>query len=159
MAARHTTNCIFKSPFGSKTQRMNRPGHSARWILIAAAVLLSAPTAPTRADVYVIVNSTTSIRPDDIKLIYTGDVTLARAITIIPSNNRAAQSEFLSRVMGLNANRYEALWVMKCFRDGLNWPVNKTDDLEVIAFVQSTAGAIGYVLSAPPPGVLILRKF
>jgi ABC-type phosphate transport system substrate-binding protein len=38
-------------------------------------------------------------------------------------------------------------------------PAAKNSDEEVIAYVQATPGAIGYVTSAPPASVTVLKKF
>lgn len=138
---------------------MNQPANKARCMVIAAAALISARPSLTLADIYVITNSTLSIAADDIKLIYTGDKELAGATKIKPLDNHAAEGEFLSKVLLLNAGRYESLWTMKSFRDGLTPPAVRATDDEVIAYVQSTPGAIGYVMKAPPSGVVVLGKF
>jgi hypothetical protein len=138
---------------------MSQPGNKTRCMLIAAAALISARPSPTLADIYVIINSTLTVAADDIKRIYIGDKELAGATKIKPLDNHAAQGEFLSKVLQLNAGRYESLWIKKSFRDGLIPPAVKATDDEVIAYVQSTPGAIGYVTRAPPSGVVVLEKF
>jgi ABC-type phosphate transport system substrate-binding protein len=138
---------------------MSEPINKARCMVIAAAALISARPSPTLADIYVIINSTLAVATDDIKLIYTGDKELAGATKIKPLDNHAAEGEFLSKVLLLNAGRYKSLWTMKSYRDGLTPPAAKATDDEVIAYVQSTPGAIGYVMSAPPSGVVVLEKF
>jgi ABC-type phosphate transport system substrate-binding protein len=138
---------------------MSQAGKKARYMVIAAAALISARPSPTLADIYVIINPALTIAADDIKLIYTGDKELAGATKIKPLDNHAAAGEFLSKVLLLTAGRYESLWIKKSFRDGLIPPAVKATDDEVIAYVQSTPGAIGYVMSAPPSGVVVLKKF
>ena len=138
---------------------MSHSGNKARCMALAAAALFSARPSPALADVYVIINSTLTVAADDIKLIYTGDKELVGATKIKPLDNHAAASEFLSKVLQLNAGRYKSLWTMKSYRDGLTPPAVKATDDEVIAYVQSTPGAIGYVMSAPPAGVVVLKKF
>ena len=130
-----------------------------RRAVIAAAALIVAVPQLARADIYVIANSAMKVGADDIKLIYTGDKELAASVKIKPLDNHAAQTEFLAKVLQLNPNRYDSLWTMKSFRDGLTPPVGKLTDAEVIAYVQSTPGAIGYITSEPPAGVLVLKKF
>jgi ABC-type phosphate transport system substrate-binding protein len=138
---------------------MSEPINKARCMVIAAAALISARPSPTFADIYVIINSTLTVAADDIKLIYTGDKELAGATKIKPLDNHAAEGEFLSKVLLLNAGRYKSLWTMNNYRDGLTPPAARATDDEVIAYVQSTPGAIGYVMSAPPSGVMVLEKF
>jgi hypothetical protein len=115
--------------------------------------------AAARADIYVIANSAINVSVDDIKLIYTGDKELAGSTKIRPLDNRAVRAEFLAKVLRLNDNRYDSLWTIKSFRDGLTPPLAKANDAEVIAYVQSTPGAVGYVTLAPPPGVVLVKKY
>ena len=115
--------------------------------------------AAARADIYVIANSAINVSVDDIKLIYTGDKELAGPIKIRPLDNQAGRAEFLAKVLRLNDNRYDSLWTIKSFRDGLTPPLAKANDAEVIAYVQSTPGAVGYVTIAPPPGVVVIKKY
>jgi hypothetical protein len=123
------------------------------------AVVLLVATAPTPADVYVVANPSLSVKIDDLKAIYSGDKELAGTTKIKAVDNRAAQAEFLSKVLMLNAGRYESLWTMKSFRDGLTAPAVKNTDAEVIAYVQATPGAIGYIGTAPPSDLVLLKKF
>ncbi len=127
--------------------------------VVAASALLCALPSLALADIYVIVNSGLTLTTDDIKGIYTGDKQLAGSTKIKPLDNSAAKTEFLSKVLQLDAVRYEALWTKKSFRDGLSPPAVKANDEEVVAAVKSTAGAIGYISSTPPVGVTVLKKF
>lgn len=138
---------------------MSHPITKARCVALAAAALIGARPMPALADIYVIVNSALTLAAEDIRAIYTGDKELAGTIRIRPLDNHAAESEFLSKVLLINAGRYESLWVKKSFRDGLLPPVVKASDEEVIAYVKTTPGAIGYVMTAPPSGVVVLEKF
>ena len=138
---------------------MSQTAAKARYVAIAAALLFGTAPALSTADVYLIANSALNISVDDVRSVYTGDKELVGATKIKPTDNRAAQSEFLSKVLMLNSGRYESLWTMKSFRDGLTQPTVKASDEEVIAYVQATAGAIGYVTTAPPSGVVVVKKF
>jgi ABC-type phosphate transport system substrate-binding protein len=137
---------------------INQPLNRIRCLAMAAAVLCGLP-AMARADIYVIVNAAMTVNVADIKAIYTGDIELAGAVKLKPVDNHAAQAEFLSKVLQLNASRYDSLWTMKSFRDGLVPPVSKAGDEEIIAFVKATPGAIGYVTAPPPAGVVVLKKY
>jgi ABC-type phosphate transport system substrate-binding protein len=138
---------------------MKLPGSRVRSLWIAFILGLSAMPAKAQADIYIIVNSSLTLTVEDLKSIYTGDKELIGSVKVKPSDNRAGQSEFLSKVLGLNQNRYDSLWTMKSFRDGLTTPSTKSSDSEVIAYVQSVPGAIGYVTSPPPAGVVVLKKY
>jgi len=126
---------------------------------MAAILAISAMPQLSRADIYVIANAATKLTADDIKLIYTGDKELVGSIKIKPLDNHSAQSEFLAKVLQLNSNRYDSLWTMKSFRDGLTPPATKSSDAEVLAYVEATPGAIGYVTTEPPAGVVVVKKF
>ena len=54
-------------------------------------------------------------------------------------------------MLHLDPARYATLWAKKAFRDGLEAPAAKASDAEVLAFVQSTRGAIGYVTTGELP--------
>lgn len=124
-----------------------------------AIMLLAAAPALAYADVYVIMNAGLNLTAEDIKNIYTGEKELAESTKIKPQDNSAARDEFLKKVLQLDANKYESLWTKKSFRDGVNPPTVRASDAEVIAFVKSTPGAIGYVTAAPPSDVTVLKKF
>ena len=138
---------------------MSQPGSKARCMVFGAAALIGAWPSLALADIYVIVNSALTVDANDVKRIYTGDKQLVGETKIKPLDNRAAEGEFLSKVLLLNAVRYESLWTLKNYGDGLTPPPVKATDDEVIAYVQSTPGAIGYVMKAPPSGVVVLGKF
>ncbi|MGC2461387.1 MAG: hypothetical protein WA446_10525 [Steroidobacteraceae bacterium] len=138
---------------------MNPTATKVLHAVVATSALLCALPSLALADIYVIVNSGLILTTDDIKGIYTGDKQLAGSIKIQPLDNSAAKNEFLSKVLQLDAVRYDTLWTKKSFRDGISPPSLKANDEEVVAAVKSTAGAIGYISSTPPVGVTVLKKF
>jgi ABC-type phosphate transport system substrate-binding protein len=127
--------------------------------MLWAVMLLTAAPALAFADVYVIVNPSLNLTADDIKNIYTGEKELAESTKIRPQDNSAAREEFLRKVLQLDVAKYESMWTKKSFRDGINPPTVRASDAEVIAFVKSNPGAIGYVTTAPPSDVTVLKKF
>ncbi len=124
--------------------------------LIACAA--AATALPAMADIYVIANPGVQLSADEAREAFVGDKQFAGNVKLVPLDNAAAQPEFLSKVLGMDATRYNALWVKKGFRDGLVAPSVKATDLEVVAGVKSTPGAIGYVTSTPT-GVTVIRKY
>lgn len=115
------------------------------------------PTA-TAADIYVICNSGVKLDASEVRDVFLGEKQFAESVRIMPVDNFAAQPEFLSRVIKLNASKYNTTWTKKSFRDGVNPPPLKASDAEVIEFVKRTPGAIGYVSNAPG-GVTVVGKF
>ena len=132
--------------------------HAQRGLLWAVMLFTAAP-ALAFADVYVIVHPGLNLSADDIKNIYTGEKELAESTKIRPQDNSAAREEFLRKVLQLDVAKYESMWTKKSFRDGINPPTVRASDAEVIAFVKSNPGAIGYVTTAPPSDVTVLKKF
>ena len=126
-----------------------------RWVCLLWAAL-AAPAA--LADIYVICNPGVKLTPEEAKEVFVGEKQLAGGVKLVPLDNAAAQGEFLTKVFHIDAAKYSTLWAKKGFRDGLNPPALKGSDLEVLAAVRSTPGAVGYVTS-PPAGVTIIQKY
>ena len=124
--------------------------------LIACVVAVAA--LPAMADIYVIANPGVQLSADEAREAFVGDKQFANGVKLVPIDNAAAQPEFLSKVLGMDAMRYNALWVKKGFRDGLAAPAVKGTDLEVVAGVRATPGAIGYV-SRHYPGVKVISSY
>ena len=72
-------------------------------------------------------------------------------------DNSAAQADFLSKVVKLDAAKYTSIWAKKGFRDGINPPPVRGSDAEVISAVKSTPGAVGYVSKAPADAKVIQK--
>ena len=117
---------------------------------IAILVLACSAWLPAAAaDLYLIANPALALTADDIRDVYVGDKQIADGVKVVPLDNSAQQKEFLDKVLKLDGAKYNAIWIKKGFRDGLNPPAVKSGDAEVIATVKSTPGAVGYVSSAP----------
>jgi hypothetical protein len=115
----------------------------------ALAALLFAWCVLARAgDIYVVANDPL-LTAADIREIYLGEKEFSGGVRLTPVDNLLVQDAFLARVLSMNEQRYNSLWVRKSFRDGLNPPSVKASDAEVVFFVRQTRGAVGY-LSSPP---------
>jgi ABC-type phosphate transport system substrate-binding protein len=124
-------------------------------LFLSAAALLPLSAA---ADLYIIANPALKLTPDEAKEVFLGEKQLAGSVKLLPLDNASAQAEFLERVYKMDVGKYNTLWAKKGFRDGLNPPAVKGTDVEVIATVKATPGAVGYV-STPPTGVTVIQKF
>ena len=124
--------------------------------LFAAAWLAAASAAA--GDLYVIAQPSLTVSAEDVRDAYVGDKQMAGGTRLVPLDNASQQKEFLDRVLKLDPARYNAIWVKKGFRDGLNAPPVKTGDADVIATVRANPGAIGYVAS-PPKDLKVLGKY
>lgn len=134
---------------------MHRP-----WRLQSGAALLAALALATaaRAELYLIVHPGTAIAPRDVVPIFTGEKQFAGPQRLMPVDNAAVHDEFLGAVLRVDAGRYEAMWIRKSFRDGINQPPMKSGDLEVLEFVRRTPGAVGYTHTVRT-GVSILERY
>lgn len=128
-------------------------------LLAFAAAALAAWTFPALAgDLYVISNPGATVAAADVRGVYLGEKQFAGSVKLVPVDNSASQEQFLSKVMAMEAAKYNASWTKKSFRDGVNPPPVKGSDAETIEFVKATPGAVGYVGSAPA-GVNVVGKF
>jgi hypothetical protein len=125
---------------------------------LAAAALIALAGPGAAAEVYVIANGVVGLSPEEVKEIFLGEAQFSGSLKLQPVDNAGAQAEFLASVLKMNGTRYAAAWTKRAFREGLNPPPLKATDAEVLLFVKSTPGAIGYVTSAPP-GVHVIGKF
>lgn len=127
--------------------------------LIAASLLLSASAQGVAAGLYVICNPSLAVTADAIKGIFLGDTQFAGSAKLEPADNSAAQAAFLSKVISMDKEKYDAAWVKKSFRDGLSQPPLRGSDAEVIDFVKKTPGGISYVITAPPADVKVVQSY
>jgi ABC-type phosphate transport system substrate-binding protein len=125
---------------------------------LAATLLLVAATRAFAADVYVISNGVGAMSLEQVKEVFLGEAAFAGTLKLQPVDNAGAQADFLANVLKMSGTKYSAAWMKKAFRDGLNAPPLKATDAEVVNFVKSNPGAIGYVTSAPH-GVHVVGKF
>ena len=112
------------------------------------------------ADIYVIARPDVKVSSDDIREIYLGDKQFSGDVRLVPVDNQAVLPEFVKKALAMNPQRYNTLWVKKGFRDGLDPPVLKATDSEVVEFVKRMQGAVGYVSSAPLDNrIVVIGKF
>lgn len=138
----------------------SRPLRAPRALLTALMLwTFGGLSSAIAADVYVIAHPSTKVGTDAIREIYIGEKQFAGEIKIIPVDNAGAQTDFLEKALKLDSTRYANLWVKKSFRDALNPPSMRNSDKDVIDFVRKTPGAIAYVSSAPPSGVVLIQKY
>jgi hypothetical protein len=129
-----------------------------RAIVLTGLLAMAFGTGAARADVYLVAHPSLQISADDAADAFTGEKQLAGSVKLVPMDNASVQEEFLAKALHTTAARYNTLWAKKAFRDGLNAPPVRPNDLDVLRVVRSTPGALGYV-SAPAPGVTVIRKY
>jgi hypothetical protein len=84
----------------------------------------------------------------EIRDLYLGDKQLLGDLRLVPLDNLAHQGDFLNKVLQTDPTRYAARWTKKAFREGLNAPLMRGSDAEIIAFVMATPGAVAYISSS-----------
>ena len=109
-------------------------------------------------DIFIIANANVTLSADEVRDVFTGEKQLAGNVKLVPMDNAAAQADFLSKVIKVDAGKYANIWAKKGFRDGINPPPVRGSDSEVIAAVKSTSGAVGYVSKAPAD-VKVIQKY
>jgi ABC-type phosphate transport system substrate-binding protein len=105
-----------------------------------------------------IVHPAITLTAAEIRDVFLGEMQFAGAVKLVPVNNAALQSQFLTNVLQTDERKYAARWLRKTFREGLAPPILKGNDAEVAAFVSATPGAVGYVSKAAA-GVKVVEEF
>jgi hypothetical protein len=119
---------------------------------------LAAPALACAGEV--IAHPNVNLSLDDVRNVYLGEKQLAGNLRLAPVTNSAIQDDFLAKVLQTDGPKYQARWIRKRFREGLTPPPVMGSDAEVIQFVRSTPGAIGYVSNVGNgDGVKLLEKF
>jgi hypothetical protein len=94
----------------------------------------------------------------DIRDVFLGEKQFAGPVKLMPVDNTAAQADFLSKAMKMDAAKYTTAWTKKSFRDGSTPPAVKGADGEVVEYLKHTPGGCGYLGSSPPPGLTLIGK-
>ena len=126
-----------------------------RWLLL----LLTFQAAAQAADLYVICNSGVTLAPADVRDVFMGEKQFAGPVKLLPADNGAIQSMFLSKVLKMEPGKYSVAWTKKSFREGVNPPPVKGSDAEAVEYVKRTPGACSYVATQPPPGVVTVATY
>lgn len=84
-----------------------------------------------------------------------GEKQLCGELRLVPVDKVAAQQSFLAAFLQTNLRSYQARWTRKVFREGIRPPLVKGSDAEVMSFVRSTPGAIGYLMGEAGTGVTV----
>ena len=128
-------------------------------VLLGLSLIGSIIATPVWAgDVYAIANPGVDLTEAELKDVYLGEKQFAGSVKLVPVDNAAVQSDFLEKVLSMEASKYGALWIKKGFRAGLAPPAIQPGDASVISFVKSTPGAVGYT-GVPAQGVKLLHKY
>jgi len=124
------------------------------FITCCAALVAFAPTARAQADIKIVVNAGNPISEmsiSDVAGVFMKKVGKfpggGPATPVDQAKNSAIRGAFSRTVLGRPASAVDSYWQQQIFAGGELPPPAKASDDEVIAFVKSTPGAIGYVSS------------
>ncbi|HYP31518.1 MAG TPA: hypothetical protein VES00_06615 [Burkholderiaceae bacterium] len=117
----------------------------ARLLALGAAAFLAAAAPCALHAQTVITNTGVAIVPADVRMIYIGEKQFAGAVRLVPVDNNGIQDRFLTNFLKVDNGKYYSIWAKKSFREGVNPPVLKATDGEVVDFVRRTPGAVGYI--------------
>lgn len=128
-------------------------------LLLASALLQALPVA---ADVVVVGNANLpKLDAETLNKIYTGRVIQVGGVSVVPVNLKAGnklRGQFLSELLNSDDERYIAYWTVRRYI-GKGVPPRELDGNEILGFIQSTPGALGYVDGADvKPGMNVLLK-
>src|SRR5262249_22561278 len=125
-----------------------------RWLLFLLVLQVA-----HAADLYVICSPGVTLAQVDVRDVFMGEKQFAGSLKLLPADNGAVQSTFLSKVLKMDAGKYSVAWTKKSFREGANPPPMKGSDAEALEYVKRTPGACSYVATQPPPGVTTVASY
>ncbi|HSY96703.1 MAG TPA: hypothetical protein VK793_13865 [Steroidobacteraceae bacterium] len=127
---------------------------------ILGTLLMAAAWAPRAhaGDVYIACSAGVTLSMTDIRDVFLGEKQFAGPVKLLPVDNGAAQTDFLEKVMKMDAIKYTTAWTKKSFRDGSTPPSVKSGDGEVVEFLKHTPGGCGYLGAPPPAGLTLIGK-
>lgn len=115
-------------------------------------LLLLLPCSVAHADIALIAHtSIAKIDEDTVQKIFTGRVIEVGGVNVVPVNasgGSALRNRFLKAFMNQDEEKYTAYWTVRRYIGKGKPPRELASSADIIAFVQATPGAIGYVEEA-----------
>ncbi len=128
--------------------------HFLNWVTACTAIALSSVCSHIMADILIIVNSNNSMNTlsnDDAKRIFLAKKTNfddGSKIEVVDQNDGSEiRNTFYPKVTEKTAEQARSRWAALLFSGEGQMPQAKSNDAEVINYIASTPGAIGYVSS------------
>lgn len=107
--------------------------------------------APLTSYGKIVVVGSQNVAPLDtiaVKRIYTGRVIEVNGVTVYPVNIKAShpnRERFLKKYLKQNSDEYEAYWTVRRFIGKGTPPIELNSEKEIIEYIRSNSGAIGYL--------------
>ena len=107
----------------------------------------------------VIANKGLTLDAGNVKAVYNGELLSKSGQRLVPVDNLAEQSQFLSKVLDVDVTSYQNHWTRQSFVNGLSPPAIDNGDAEVIRFVEQNPGGVGYIGGAAPAEVKTVMTY
>lgn len=130
---------------------MKFKGLSCCSILIFLGVFMFFVNTSVAEEVLVVANKsvpTDALNPDDVKNIFLGNVTKWNnndTITLVVSKNSDVHESFLKKFIKRNSSQFTNVWKQNLFTGKGRIPKKFDSTEELVEYISSTKGAIGYV--------------
>ncbi len=125
-----------------------------RYVLFLLPLLLL-PCSRAHADIVLIAHaniaSIAKIDEDTVQKVFTGRIIEIGGINVVPVNasaGSALRNRFLKAFLNQDEEKYTAYWTVRRYIGKGKPPRELAGSAEIIAFVQATPGAMGYVEEA-----------
>ena len=127
-----------------------------KMIILLLTCFLSCAAVAQAGSVIIIANkdiSATSLRPEEIQRIFLSKKTTwddGKRITAVCQKSGPAHAAFLRSFLDMNPSQYDIFWKHAVFT-GTGRPLKSlADEADVVEFVRTTPGGIGYINSETP---------
>jgi len=141
---------------------MQRPFTTIAWIAALLSTAISASAAAASGVVVIGHATVAGLDAATLERVYTGkaiEVNGVRVIAVNAVTGSDVRSRFLQAYLRQDDDRYAAYWVVRRYIGKGAPPLELPTSVEMIRYVNSTPGAIGYISESDvKPGLNILLK-
>ncbi len=129
-----------------------------------ALLAVSLAYAPAHAGEIVVIGNSNVPKMDAamIQKVYTGKIISVSGVSVTPvgvKSGTAARNLFLHEFLNQDEDKYTAYWTVRRYIGKGAPPAELSNDAEVINYVQSTPGAVGYIDEAAlKPGMNVIAR-
>ena len=121
-----------------------------QFLFIAAVLVIMFSSVSYAGEIAIIANReypVNTISTHILREIYFGEKAIEGNIRIMPFDQRSREirKKFLTKVLGVSEDGYNAYWIKKVFQESGIPPVMKSSSDEVIRAVKEEDGGIGYI--------------
>lgn len=123
-----------------------------RYVPFLLPLLLLLPCSVAHADIALIAHASIArVDEDTVQKIFTGRVIEVGGVNVVPVNagsGSTLRNRFLKAFLNQDEEKYTAYWTVRRYIGKGKPPRELAGSADIIAFVQATPGAVGYVEEA-----------